>query len=404
MIVARSRSLAASVLLTACATAAGAVTLADPPATPDAFAPFLAASRTGALASWIEPPPGGTGPSRIRFSRFVGVAWSAPATIVESSALFANWADTPGLVESGDGSILAWWLEKLASGTYAYGIRLARSSDGGASWRPLGWLQDDPSESEHGFVSAVAEGGVARFFWLDGRATPAGGAMSLRTTRVGETVAASTLVDGAVCDCCATAAAIAPASAVSSDYAVVAYRDRTPEEIRDIRLARLTAAGAEESPVAADGWKIAGCPVNGPAVVASGARLHVAWFSGAFDKARVAFASSSDGGATFSSPVLVDDRSPLGRVALAPLTAGGAALAWYGRQGESAELRVARVAEDGSLAAPLAVATTGGGRRSGVPRLAALDGGRLLALWTEAGDGPTRLRGAVLADADLGAP
>lgn len=388
-----ARTLATAALVSS-ALAAGATTSADPPAAPDAFAPFLAASRGGVLASWIEAPASAGAPHAIRFARFDGARWSAPVTVVESSALFANWADTPGLVESGDGTLVAWWLEKLAAGTYAYGIRLARSTDGGATWMPHGWLQDDRSESEHGFVSALAEGGGARLFWLDGRQTPGGGMMSLRTATVGESVAPSTLVDGGVCDCCATAATLAPAGPA------VVYRDRTGDEIRDIRLARLAAAGPVESAVAADGWKIAGCPVNGPAVVAAGARLTVAWFSAAADRARVAVAVSSDGGASFSAPVVVDESSPLGRVALAPL-AGGAALAWYGRAGESAELRLARIGEDGSFAPPLAVATTGGGRRSGVPRLAALGDGRLLTLWTEAAEGPTRLRGAVVASGEL---
>jgi hypothetical protein len=49
------------------------------------------------------------------------------------------------------------------------------------------------------------------------------------------------------------------------------------------------------------------------------------------------------------------------------------------------------------VAPALTLATTGGGRRSGVPRLAALPDGSLLALWTEALEGPTRLRGAVVA-------
>jgi hypothetical protein len=386
----RARHALAALVLAAGA-AARAATPADPPAPGEAFAPFLAALRGGAGATWIEPPPGGAGASRIRFARFDGARWSEPATVVESVALFANWADTPGVVESGDSSLLAWWLEKLGAGTYAYGIRLARSTDRGASWAPAGWLQDDASESEHGFVSALAEGAAARFFWLDGRATGTGGAMSLRTAAVGAAVAPSTLVDPAVCDCCATAAAPAPGGAA------VAYRDRTAEEIRDIRLARWAPDGVRERAVGADGWKIAGCPVNGPALLARGERLVAAWYSAPEESGRVAVAVSPDGGATFALPVVVDAASPLGRVALAPLGAGEAALAWLARAGERAELKLARVAASGRVAPALTLATTGGGRRSGVPRLAALPDGSLLALWTEALEGPTRLRGAVVA-------
>jgi hypothetical protein len=382
---------------------ARAVERADPPAAPDAMAPYLAAATGGgAAAIWIDPPAPGATASRIRFARFDGEAWTAAATVAESAALFANWADTPGLVESGNGEWLAWWLEKLGAGTYAYGIRLARSSDGGASWSALGWLQDDSSESEHGFVSAVAEGAGARFFWLDGRSMDGGhgsgsGAMQLRTAFVGATVAASAPVDEKVCDCCSTAAAR------GTDGALVAFRDRTGDEIRDIRLARVTAAGAvaDAAAVGADGWKIEGCPVNGPALVADGASVAAAWFTGAQERARVAVATSSDGGKSFGAPVAIDEQGPLGRVALTLIGGGEVALAWLARAGERAELRVVRVDRDGRPGPALTLATTGAGRKSGVPRLTRLGDGRLLALWTEAGAGPTALRAARLAPAEL---
>jgi hypothetical protein len=386
--------------------AARAVERFDPPATSDAMAPFLAAAAGGgAAAIWIEPPADGAGASRIRFARFSGEGWASAATVAESAALFANWADTPGLVASGNGDWLAWWLEKLGAGTYAYGIRLARSNDGGATWSALGWLQDDLSEGEHGFVSAVAEGSGARFFWLDGRGAGGGhgaGAMQLRTALVGAEVTPSALVDERVCDCCPTAAAR------GSDGALVAFRDRSADEIRDIRLARVaagdraTAAGTVA--VGADGWKIEGCPVNGPALVADAGAVAVAWFTGAQERARVAVATSRDGGATFGSPFAIDEQGPLGRVALTPLGAGESALAWLARAGERAELRVARVDRDGRPGPALALGATAAGRKSGVPRLARLGDGRLLALWTEAGDAPTALRAARLAPAELTAP
>ena len=380
-----------------------AATSADPPAPPDAFAPFAASVGAHVGATWIEPAADGKGASRIRFARFDGSGWSAPTTVAESAALFANWADTPGVVESGDGSLVAWWLEKNGGDTYAYGIRVARSTDGGVDWKGLGWLQDDSSESEHGFVSAAAEGKGARFFWLDGRGMPGGAAMSLRTTTVTEAVAPSSLVDDAVCDCCATA------SARLGSSAVVVYRDRTKHEIRDIRAARISSGspgGWSESAVAEDGWKIAGCPVNGPSLVASGDRLITAWFTGADERGRVSVASSTDGGATFSAHAVVDAEKPIGRVALAPLGDGAAALAWYGRVGDAAEVRLARIAAGSgapSVSPPLPIAKTNGGRRGGVPRVARLGDGRLVLLWTEAGEGPTRLRGAVVPPAELAA-
>ena len=47
---------------------------------------------------------------------------------------------------------------------------------------------------------------------------------------------------------------------------VAVYRDRSPEEIRDISVVRLVdGVWTEPAPVHADNWMIEGCPVNGPA-------------------------------------------------------------------------------------------------------------------------------------------
>jgi hypothetical protein len=45
--------------------------------------------------------------------------------------------------------------------------------------------------------------------------------------------------------------------------------------------------------VHSDNWKIDACPVNGPAIAATGRRVAVAWFTAANDTARVKLAFSS---------------------------------------------------------------------------------------------------------------
>ena len=69
---------------------------------------------------------------------------------------------------------------------------------------------------------------------------------------------------------------------------LAAYRDRTEDEIRDIAVARLTKDGWQP-PVRVhdDGWELAGCPVNGPAISTHEDRVAVAWFTGADDVAAV---------------------------------------------------------------------------------------------------------------------
>lgn len=361
-----------------------------PPAAAAAMAPALVADGDGFLATWIEPRA--QAGHRVRFARWQGGNWSAASTVREGRTLFANWADVPGVVRSPDAALYAWWLEKSGPDTYAYDVRLARSTDQGATFTELGVLHEDRSAVEHGFVSAVGERSRVRFYYLDGRATASGGPMQLRTVLVeGEKIGPSELVDESVCDCCATAAVgLASSSAV-------AYRDRTADEIRDVQVVlRSNAAPQATHSPGKDGWKIAGCPVNGPALAANGGQLGLAWFSAPGDRPRMAVARSADGGANWSAPETVVSARPMGQLALAPLEAGFA-LSWLEGTPGASELRLARLDGSGKPGPSQAIARTGAGRTAGIPRLAAA-GKRLALLWLDAGSSSaTRLRFATLA-------
>ncbi|MEO8197674.1 MAG: sialidase family protein, partial [Thermoanaerobaculia bacterium] len=187
-------------------------------------------------------------------------------------------------------------------------------------------------------------------------------------------------VDESVCDCCATAAvAVAGGSAV-------AYRDRTVGEIRDVQVALRPVAGAVVTrPVGHDRWKIAGCPVNGPALAANAGQLAVAWFAAPGDLPRMAVARSTDGGVTWSQPQPLAAAKPLGQLAIAPL-AGGFALSWLEAIAGGTELRLTRLDASGKLEPSLAIARTGAGRSGGIPRLASA-GKRLALVWLDGAAG-----------------
>lgn len=375
----------------AAAGGAAAPRAVDPPAAPGASSLALAAAGDGALAVWIEAA--GEGLHVVRFARFDGERWSEPTRVAQSERMFVNWADTPGVAAAADGTLVAWWLERSGGEPHAYSVVLARSADGGASWKPLGLLHDDTSATEHGFVSMVAEGDALRAYWLDGRGMAAGGPMQLRTARVAAAAEPSVVVDERVCDCCATSAA-----SIDGEMAV-AYRDRSEGEIRDIALARATGGKGRSRPVAADRWRIAGCPVNGPALVASGKGPAVAWFTGAGERARVsvAFAPAGRDG-EFGAGVEVDGDRPLGRVGLAPLAGGDVAVLWLARSGEGGAVKVRRARADGTLGPALELGVTTASRAAGVPRVTALPDGALLVTWLDARASPPRLR-AVRLDA-----
>lgn len=362
-----------------------------PPAAEEgAFAPWLAAASDGLLLTWLEPTETG---HRLRFSRSAGSQWTAPVTLAEGPGFFANWADVPSVAEAEDGTLLAHWLEKTGEATYAYGIRLTRSTDRGASWQNLGFLHDDATPTEHGFVSMVPTGGKhLRAFWLDGREMVHEGPMTLRTAIVGERVEPSEVLDERVCDCCPTAAVSTPGGPL------VAYRDRSPKEVRDVFVHRLDGgAWTEPRPLHRDDWVFPACPVNGPALAAAGDRVAAAWFTGEGAAPRVLAAFSDDGGKSFGSPVEIDrGEGVMGRVGVAWLPDGetgreGEAVVSWLAAGDEGGVYLRRVSPDSRLGEPWRLAETSSSRASGIARLVA-HGNRLYAVWvSKRNEGPSRL-------------
>mgnify|MGYP000973319120 CR=1 FL=1 len=368
----------------------------DPPAAPGSLAPFVRATTDGVIATWLETPASGA--PRLRFARWSKNAWSEPVTIVETSTLVASWADVPTVVENRAGEVVASWLESAGEG-HAYHAIVARSVDRGRTWTRVGALHDDRSATEHGFVSLIPDDRGARAIWLDGRATPGGGATTLRSAIITTTaVEGEEIVDERVCDCCSTA------MAAGLRGPIVAYRDRSQEELRDIAIALRDGERWSTAPrIRPDGWTIAGCPVNGPALDARGDHAVVAWYTYAGSQHRVKAAFSADGGETFSEPVVVDEptgaRAPLGRVAAVVDRNGDAVVAWVTSTREEGELLLRRVSVSGARGAEISIASIRIGRDAGFPELA-ISGDELVVIWTEPGEA-SRIRAARVRLADV---
>jgi hypothetical protein len=348
--------------------------------------PFLSATRDGVLLSWLEPIPGGQF-SALRFSRYRAERWTEPRTIVQRNDLFVNWADFPSIVEDEKGTLFAHWLQKSGAGTYAYDVRMATSVDGGTTWGAPFLLNRDGRQSEHGFVSLVPlPGGGVGATWLDGRNMMAGGGdheghdagdMTLRyaTVDASGTLTADVEIDPRTCECCATG------MAMTAGGPVIVYRDRSAEEIRDISYVRQTAEGwTQPAAVREDGWKIAGCPVNGPQIDASGDHLAIAWFSVVQEKPRVYLAFSEDGGATIGNAIIVDDGKPAGRVDVVMLDDESALVTWLEQTTAGAEFRARRVSPT-EVAPSMKIADTTSARGAGFMR-AASSGEDVFFAWT----------------------
>ena len=328
--------------------------------------------------SWIDRLPDSS--AALRFAA-LGASWSSPRTIAAGNDWFVNWADFPSLLVW-DRGMAAHWLQRSGRGRYSYEVRVSRSADGGQTWSQPVVPHRDGTPTEHGFVSLWPAGGTVMAAWVDGRKTADSNRsrheMSLRAAAIemDGALGPEAELDSRICDCCQTAAA------VTSSGPVVVYRDRSPEEIRDIAIVReVGGVWTEPRIIGGDNWRINACPVNGPAVAAEGNRVVVAWYTGANDRRNVKVAFSSDAGASFGEPVMVDDGRPVGRVAVI-MTQGDALVSWLEDTPGGAEVRVRRITASGERGESMAVTRTSAARPSGFPRMVR-SGDRVVFAWRD---------------------
>ncbi len=355
----------------------------ESPAAPGSGEPQLSVSSRGVLLSWIERAGR---LATLKFSERTTAGWSEPRAVASGENWFVNWADVPSVLRLSDGTLVGHWLQKSGPGTYAYDVRLSYSKDDGRTWGASFTPHHDGTQTEHGFASLVEmPGGGLGLVWLDGRAmAPASpgaapGPMALRFATFDRAwrQTSETSVDDRVCECCPTTAA------VTSEGAIVAYRDRSGDEIRDIYVSRFE-SGAWTSPRAVheDRWQINACPVNGPMLAARGKDVALAWFHGKDGEGRTFVAFSGDAGRTFGAPVRLDDRGALGRVDVELLPDESALASWIEYADRRAEVRMRRVDRTGARSASVLVAPVASSRASGYPRLAR-HGDDVILAWTE---------------------
>ena len=352
--------------------------------------PQLSVSSRGVLLSWIER----TGDlATLKFSARTATGWSEARTVASGRDWFVNWADVPSVMRLPSGTIVAHWLQKSGPDTYAYDVRLSYSTDEGTTWAPSFIPHHDGTRTEHGFASLFPIGDGLGLIWLDGRNMKptaghddhgGGGAMTVHYARFDRNwkQVEESAVDARVCECCPTAAT------VTSEGVIAAFRDRSANEIRDIYTSRLVnGKWSDPAAVHADGWNIAACPVNGPALSASGRHVAASWFTVKDDQGQAYLAFSSDAGRTYGAPIRVDDGGSLGRVDVALVADGSAAIAtWIEFADQRSQFRVRRIDRSGARSAPVTIAGLAAGRASGYPRMA-LNGRELVFAWTESGAG-----------------
>lgn len=360
--------------------------------------PALAALPNGGIAVvWTEAEGES---SAVKTAILMDENWTKPATAVSSNTLFVNWADFPAIGAFDDGTLVVSWLKENAAMSYAYDINIALSSDGGQNWGDTITPHTDRSTRQHGFVTLLATGlDTMTAVWLDARGYDSqnddnifGNAMQLRSTTIGRdgSLGSDVALDIRTCTCCQTSAAMADNGDV-----LVAYRDRSADEIRDIYVVRRSGGvWSEPIPVHDDAWEISGCPVNGPSIDAHADSAVVAWFTAADNIPAVKVAFSQDSGQSFGAAFRVDRGEGVGRVAAVMLPNAEALITWVEWRDEGEALVMCRATQDDGCVArqTITINTTPGSIN--FPQIVHSDGVIYLA-WTqpvESGDATSTVR------------
>ena len=332
------------------------------PTNKNSLAPNLCSFGNHFALSWIERNTDGE--ARLQMATWNGSEFDEIRLIAKSKGMFANWADIPSLVEAPSGDLYAHWLNRIGNETYAYGIQIERSIDHGKSWQSLGWLHNDTSATEHGFVSLIPENRHVRAFWLDGRQMKKPtGKMMLRTAILdGNKIKSENMLDDDVCTCCPTGAIQLPSGSA------VVYRDRLPQEIRDISLVHLkNDAWSKPSRIQNDNWVMPGCPVNGPSIATNGNIIAVSRFTVIKNKAKIILRLFKVGQAESGKEITLDENIPVGRCTTV-CSKDAVYNIWIGVDKKQTVLRMAEVSLSGKIKRNITLVPIDKDRSSGMPR------------------------------------
>jgi hypothetical protein len=369
------------------------------PAAAGSTEPQLTASDRGVVLSWIEQA---AGTATLKFAERNGSSWSTPQKVAAGKDWFVSWADVPGVMRMADGTLVANWYRSTQVELEAYDLWLSHSSDDGRTWAKPFTPHHERTKTQHGFASLFELPSGLGLVWLDAREwelakdDPQGGSVMLRYATYDRNwkQTAEAPLNLRVCDCCQTAVA------ATTDGIVTAFRDRSEKEIRDIAVTRFEhGAWSDTRTVHDDNWEIDSCPVNGPALGASGRNLAAAWFTAKGDQGKAFAAFSSDAGRTWGEPIRLDDGKSLGHVDIEMLDGSTAVATWVEFADQRGRFRMRRIDASGGKSAAIEIAGSGEGRVSGYPRMAR-HGDELVFAWTESsgaeeGTGMQQVKAAV---------
>ncbi len=334
------------------------------PSAPGSLQPNWSSTPDGSpLLSWVEPSKAGS--LNLRYAVFRSGKWSEPQTVAANRHFFRHPAEVPEVMQLSEKQWMAHWVEMPNESSEAEFVYVSSSTDG-VHWTMPAMAHKDRSQVEHGLASmAVGPNGEISVFWLETPQGEDGPGYLMRTVvdAAGNEIKEERLDDD-VCNCCPTAVTR------TGKGLVVAYRDHTPDDIRDIAVIRLENGKWSPSKIVhADNWKLNACPTNAAAVAAKGDRVAVAWYTSAQNNPRVQVAFSTDGGISFGKPVVVSTGHAFGYTSLALDDQGNAVVSWLEQGGAQGTRVLARSVAAGGTTGPVIQVAEGGRMALGYPRL-----------------------------------
>lgn len=215
--------------------------------------------------------------------------------------------EKPAIAVDNESRVAVAWLE-LPSNFQGASIWYAISENKGSTFKPPVLAATEDFGEVAMVQLAFDTSGNPVLAWINGS--------TLKFTRSfdgGQTFTKVTRISGSSCECCQ------PSIVVTPENIFIAYRGLeaggTQGDIRDILLIRSNDEGQSfEAParVSDTNWHIPACPIAGPSMVMHDGTLFVAWMDGRFEpigsfrRGDAWFASSANGGITFSTNVRIN--------------------------------------------------------------------------------------------------
>jgi hypothetical protein len=290
-----------------------------------------------------------------------GGTWTEPLRVNDQVENVQGDENEPKLAFGQNGQVYAAWSIPNAKGDkMRANIRWAML-DAQGKFTPAVTLNAVPDAARFAAMQTAPDGTLLAA-WIDRRLdspTP----RQIYMTRLGpdgKVLTQNAQIADDSCECCRITLAFADGGRT----VYIAYRQKTPENIRDIVIRKSTDGGATFGApvkVSDDGWVIAGCPHAG-AVMTTDSRgyVHVIWYTQGRNPDKetgIYYTVSKDGGATFAPRRLIAKAG--GPEVLRPYLAvgeqGEVYLAWMNLQaeGEGTQIYFRTLSADGKTLSPV---------------------------------------------------